>query len=312
MIITVRSDIGAGSRGSAEGVTVLLDLSEQSGIADQLEKKDCEVLFAEGFTSVYAKNIEKVLHICEAVCGEVYASLRSGYFPIVISGDHSSATGTIAGIKKAKPESRLGIIWIDAHADLHTPFTSSSGNMHGMTLAASLGLDNVACFLRDPDKTTLDFWWRFKRIGGLIEKIRPLDIVYVTLRDLEEQESRLIEELGIRVFSTEELRVIKEKALCTLILEYLKDCTDIYLSFDTDSLDGSISKGTGLPVDNGIMPTEAEELICIILEDPRVLCFEITELNPRFDINHATTTMVYNILEKALGILKTVPRPSFH
>lgn len=97
---------------------------------------------------------------------------------------------------------------------------------------------------------------------------------------------------------------MKEKVLGTLILEYLKDCTDIYLSFDTDSLDGAISKGTGLPVDNGMMPKEAEELIGIILQDTKVICFEITELNPRFDVNHSTTTMVYHLLEKALGVLK--------
>jgi len=86
--------------------------------------------------------------------------------------------------------------------------------------------------------------------------------------------------------------------------EYLKDCTDIYLSFDTDSLEGSISKGTGLPVDGGIMPREAEELIGIILKDPKLICFEITELNPSFDVNHATTIMVYHIFEKALNVLK--------
>jgi arginase len=304
MIITVRSDSGAGVRGSDQGITALLDLAVKSGIADRVAKRDCDVAFAEDFSSVYAKNIEQVLYICEVVCLEVCGSLKSGHIPIVISGDHSSATGTIAGIKKAKPESRLGIIWIDAHADLHTPYTSYTGNMHGMTLAAALGLDNIACLLREPDKTTLDFWGRFKRIGGLSEKIRSTDIVYVTLRDLEAQESHLIEKYGIRNFTTQELRDMKEKVLGTLILEHLKDCTDIYLSFDTDSLDGSLSKGTGLPVDNGIMPKEAEELIGIILKDPKISCFEITELNPGLDINHATTTMVYHILEKALSVFR--------
>jgi arginase len=304
VIITVCSDSGAAFRGSDRGVAELLDLFAKSGISDQIEKRDCDVSFAEGFTSVYAKNIEKVLHICEAVCEEVCKSLISGHVPILISGDHSSAAGTIAGIKKAKPESRLGIIWVDAHADLHSPFTSYSGNMHGMTLAASLGVDNKACLFRAPDKMTLDFWDCFKHIGNMSEKIRPSDIVYVTLRDLEQQESHIIEKYGIRNFTTEELRDTKEKALGPLILEYLKDCTDIYLSFDTDSLEGSISKGTGLPVDGGIMPTEAEELIGIILKDPKLTCFEITELNPSFDVNHATTIMVYHIFEKALNVLK--------
>jgi arginase len=307
VIITVRSDIGAGFRGSDQGITALLDLFDKSNIADRVKKKDCVVSFAEGFTSIYAKNIEKILYICESVCGEVCDSLMLGYIPIVISGDHSSATGTIAGIKQAKPGSRLGVIWVDAHADLHTPFTTCSGNMHGMSLAASLGLDNAECHLRDPDKVTLNFWNRFKRIGGLLKKVRPSDIVYVTLRDLEEQETYIIKKFGIRNFTTEDLRDMKEKILGTLILRYLKDCTDIYLSFDTDSLEGAISKGTGLPVDNGIMPTEAVNLIGIILEDPKVICFEITELNPSFDVNHATTNMVYQILEKSLSILKPLP-----
>jgi arginase len=304
VIITIRSDIGAGFRGADQGVIALLDLSTESGLSDKVEKRDCDVSFADGFTSLYAKNIEKVLHICEAVCVEVCDSLMSGHFPVLISGDHSSATGTIAGIKKAKPDSRLGIIWVDAHADLHSPYTSFTGNMHGMTLAASLGMDNRACLFRDPDNMTLDFWDCFKHIGGMTEKIKPSDIVYVTLRDLEEQESHIIEKYDIRNFTTKELRDKKEKVLGTLILEYLKDCTDIYLSFDTDSLEGSIFKGTGLPVNNGIMPKEAEELIGIILEDPKVICFEITELNPRFDVNHVTTNMVYHILEKALSVLK--------
>ena len=304
VIITIRSDIGAGFRGADQGVIALLDLSTESGLSDKVEKRDCDVSFADGFTSLYAKNIEKVLHICEAVCVEVCDSLMSGHFPVLISGDHSSATGTIAGIKKAKPDSRLGIIWVDAHADLHSPYTSFTGNMHGMTLAASLGMDNRACLFRDPDNMTLDFWDCFKHIGGMTEKIKPSDIVYVTLRDLEEQESHIIEKYDIRNFTTKELRDKKERVLGTLILEYLKDCTDIYLSFDTDSLEGSIFKGTGLPVNNGIMPKEAEELIGIILEDPKVICFEITELNPRFDVNHVTTNMVYHILEKALSVLK--------
>ena len=305
VIITVRSDSGAGVRGSDQGITALLDLAAKSGIADRIEKRDCDVAFTEGFSSAYVKHIEQTLHICASVCVEVCESLKSGHIPIVISGDHSSAIGTIAGIKKAKPESRLGIIWMDAHADLHTPYTTHTGNMHGMTLAAALGLDNVACLLREPDKTTLDFWGRFKRMGGLSEKIRPLDIVYVTLRDLEEQEFHLIEKYGIRNFTTQELREVKVKTLGALILEQLKDCTDIYLSFDTDSLDGSLSKGTGLPVDDGIMPQEAEELIGIILKDPKIICIEITELNPGLDINHATTNMVYRLLEKALTVLKT-------
>jgi arginase len=204
VILTVRSDVGAGVRGSDQGIDALLNLSRQSSLFERIETRESVVTFPEGFTSEYAKHIEQILHISETVCDDVCDSLLSGHFPIVLSGDHSSAAGTIAGIKKANPESRLGIIWVDAHADLHTPFTSFSGNMHGMPVAAALGVDNLACLLRDPDKMTQEFWSRLKLVGGV---------------------------------------------------------------FDTDCLDGSISKGTGLPVENGLMPNEAEDLLSVILQD---------------------------------------------
>ncbi len=304
MIITVCSDIGAGVRGADQGINALLNLSKKSGLFDQIDIRECVVTFPEGFSSQYAKHIEQVLNISESVCEEVWDSRVSGHFPIVLSGDHSSAAGTIAGIKKANPESRLGIIWVDAHADLHTPFTSFSGNMHGMPVAAALGVDNLACLLRDPDKMTQEFWSRLKLLGGVFEKTKASDVVYVSVRDLEEQEAYLIEKLGIRNFSTTELHDKKATPLGEQILAYLKDCTEIYLSFDTDCLDGSISKGTGLPVENGIMPKEAEDLIGAILQNEKVVCFEITELNPGLDINSATINIVYHILETAVEILK--------
>ena len=308
MILTVRSDVGAGVRGSDQGIDALLNLSRQSSLFERIETRESVVTFPEGFTSEYAKHIEQILHISETVCDDVCDSLLSGHFPIVLSGDHSSAAGTIAGIKKANPESRLGIIWVDAHADLHTPFTSFSGNMHGMPVAAALGVDNLACLLRDPDKMTQEFWSRLKLVGGVFEKTRPSDVVYVSVRDLEEQEAYLIEKLGIRNFSTAELTDRQASPLGEQILAYLKECTEIYLSFDTDCLDGSISKGTGLPVENGLMPNEAEDLLSVILQDEKVVCFEITELNPGLDINSTTIDIVFKLLETAVDILKTNKR----
>lgn len=305
VIITVHSDVGARFRGGDQGASELSELASKLDAFGQLEHRDCvtSLELETGFTSIYAKNIEKVLHVSEVVCTEVHHALVSGETPILISGDHSSATGTIAGIKKAKPESRLGVIWVDAHADLHSPFTSCSGNMHGMPLAASLGFDNKACQIREPDSKTLDFWEGFKKLGGVSKKIRPSDIVFVTLRDLEEQERYIIEHYGIKNFSTNELRNNKKNNNGCLILEYLKDCTDLYVSFDIDSLDAAVSKGTGLPVENGLMPNEAEELIRSFLKDPRVTCFEVTEYNPLFDIDDATVKIVYRIMEKSVSEL---------
>ena len=177
-----------------------------------------------------------------------------------------------------------------------------------MPVAAALGVDNLACLLRDPDKMTQEFWSRLKLVGGVFEKTRPSDVVYVSVRDLEEQEAYLIEKLGIRNFSTAELTDRQGSPLGEQILAYLKECTEIYLSFDTDCLDGSISKGTGLPVENGLMPNEAEDLLSVILQDEKVVCFEITELNPGLDINSTTIDIVFKLLETAVYILKTNKR----
>src|SRR5204863_2735786 len=109
------------------------------------------------------------------------------------SGDHGTSGGTITGIKMAKPNSKLGVIWIDAHADLHTPYTTPSGNMHGMPLAAAIGEDNEDCKVHDLDEKTMKQWEQLKNFGKISPKILPEDIVFISLRDYEKEEKHLIE-----------------------------------------------------------------------------------------------------------------------
>src|SRR5207244_10030920 len=142
--------------------------------------------------STYAKRINGVLTMYERVSKATKDAFKNNFFPLVISGDHSVSGGVIAGIKEAKPNSKLGIIWIDAHADLHTPYTTPTGNMHGMPLAASIAEDNEECRVHELDDKTLSFWEQLKNIGKIQPKVLPEDIVFISLRYYEKRDKRLI------------------------------------------------------------------------------------------------------------------------
>jgi Arginase/agmatinase/formimionoglutamate hydrolase, arginase family len=305
-LIEVCSDIGAGTHGACfgfESLQMIAQLDTKSPFLSYPVKR-CEIPVIQGFSSPFAKNIETIYSICQSVANEVNQSLSEQYFPVVISGDHSCAAGTIAGIKMAKPCSRLGVIWIDAHADLHSPFTTPSGNMHGMPLAASIGNDNKANQRQQIDLSTNVYWNRLKTLGNISPKILPQDIVYISLRDFEQEEAALIKSYGIKAISTQTVRRAKITGIVETILRQLEYCSDIYISFDTDCLDTSFSHGTGLPVDNGLIPSEAGQLLSLLLSNPKVCTLEFTELNPYLDINCETSTIMYQLLKKGINALQ--------
>src|SRR5665647_44272 len=159
-LIEVPSEIGAGTRGASLGVDAIkiaaLDFMSNFFVHFPSEKIQTEnQLLFEPIHSPYAKRINGVLIVIDRVAKAVKDTIKNNFFPVVLSGDHSTSAGTIAGIKIAKPQSRLGIIWIDAHADLHTPYTTPSGNMHGMPIAASIGEDNEERKMHQPDPKTI-------------------------------------------------------------------------------------------------------------------------------------------------------------
>jgi arginase len=215
----------------------------------------------------------------------------------------STAGGTIAGIKIAKPKSKLGVIWIDAHADLHTPYTTPSGNMHGMPLATAIAEDNQEMKAHDLDEKTTRLWNQLKSLGKLEPKVLPEDIVFISLRDYEKEEKHLIEKHGMKVITTAEVRRIGAENVSRKVIRYLSDCTDIYVSFDVDSLDSSLSKGTGTPVSNGLREREAEDLISKFMQNRKICCFEITEVNPTLDKENLMAEIAFNILQRSVNVL---------
>ena len=307
-LIEVPSEIGAGTRGASLGIEAIkiaaLDFMSNFFVHFPSEKIEAEnKLLFEPIQSPFAKRIQGVLTMYERISKSVSESIKGNFFPVVISGDHSNAGGTIAGIKMAKPKSKLGVIWIDAHADLHTPYTTPSGNMHGMPLATAIAEDNEEYKVHELDDKTARLWEQLKNIGKISPKVLPEDVVLISLRDYEKEEKHLIEKHGIKIITTSDIRRNGPEIVYRKVIRYLSDCTDIYVSFDVDSLDSSISKGTGTPVSNGLREREAEDLISKFMQHRKICCFEITEVNPTLDKENLMAEIAFNILQRSVNVL---------
>jgi arginase len=301
-IIEVKSEIGAGTRGASLGVEAMkiasLDLkSDLFRKYGSVEVDNVNELLFDGAEHAYAKFVDGVLIMEERVCLEVYEQLFDDFFPLIMAGDHSTAYGTIAGIKKAYPKKKLGVVWIDAHADIHTPFTTPSGNMHGMPLAMALGLDNFECKINDPRGATLDYWEQIKNVGMQGPKISSEDLVYIAVRDLEKAENYLINKNNINFIEVEEVKKQGADKIAHKVLQMLDHCDLIYVSFDVDSIDSRFSSGTGTPVPNGITVEEAKLLNVELCKDPRVCAWEIVEVNPTLDTENRMAESGFEILE---------------
>lgn len=307
-IIEVKSELGAGTRGASLGVDAIKIAALDFGSRYFKQFKSVEVphenhLLLESTGSQYAKRISGILTVVERVTEEVTKTLNNKEFPIVLAGDHSSAAGTISGIKKAFPKSKLGVIWIDAHADLHSPYTTPSGNLHGMTLAMVLDEDNIESKVNAVDQETVNYWYQLKNIGNIAPKIIYHDLVYISTRDTEAPEDYLIKKNNVKIFSTAEIRERGVERVAIDALLYLDLCDLIYVSFDVDSMDASITKGTGTPAINGITEREAGNLVSRLMTSEKVCCFEIVEVNPTLDKENLMAENAFEILLRATNSL---------
>lgn len=302
-LIEVKSEVGAGTRGASLGVDAvkIAALDYRSNFFKShrsINIPDDNAALYGMIESRYAKRIRSVLKMYERIGAGVRDSLKDGKFPLIISGDHSNAGGTMAGIRMAYPDSRLGVIWIDAHADLHSPYTSPSGNMHGMVLASSLAEDNIENKVNDLDYETIELWERLKNVGDITPKLEYRDLLFMTLRDFEEQEGYLIKQNKVKNFTTSEIKKIGVTKICREALKHLSHCDKIYITFDVDALDPTISRGTGTPVKGGINEREAADIILELVQNERVCCLEFTEINPTLDSENVMAETVFEILQK--------------
>ena len=288
-IIKNRSDIGAGTRGSDLGVDALeiAAINAENDFFNRYPFKDVDTHNESIYSKVnhtFAKRIHFVTEQCSRVASATKVALEDGFFPLVLSGDHSSALGTLAGIQEVYPDKTIGVIWIDAHADLHTPLSSPSGNVHGMPLAAALGHDNAEHTLNTIKKETKASWEMLKNLGLPRPIMRPEHLIYFGVRDTEAVEDAVMAACKIKNYTVHETRYREMKTCLVECDTKLSDVDLIYISFDVDSLDCDlISRGTGTPVEKGFDPEEVYEIITHFLSTGKACGLEICEINPLLD-----------------------------
>ena len=288
-IIKNRSDIGAGTRGSDMGI----DAIEIAAINTENDffnihpyidiQTHNETIYNKN-KNTFAKRINFVCEQCERLREGVKKELQKGFFPLILSGDHSSALGSLSGIQKANPDKEIGVIWLDAHADIHTPYSTPSGNIHGMPLAAALSIDNKEFSKNKVSDSTEKNWLRMKNMGDKVPLIKPENLIYFGVRDTEKEEDQIIQSKKIKNFSVNDFRNLGLKSCIDQTIDQFVSTDLIYISFDIDALDCDLfSRGTGTPVSKGFLTEEIISIIKEVKDTGKLVALEICEINPLLD-----------------------------
>jgi arginase len=235
-----------------------------------------------------AKYLNEIAETSQEVAHRVYQTLEAGYFPLSLGGDHSVAIGTQAGVAKffRDREQSIGCLWLDAHADMNTPETSPSGNVHGMPFAATLGLGLET----------------LTKIFGFSPKVRPEKCVLIGARDLDSRERRLVRDSGVNVFTMRAIdelgmRAVMEKALALATA----DTAGYVVSFDMDVVDPDEAPGVGTPVRGGVTFREAHLAMEMVADSKKMVAMELVEINPIIDILNKTAILGVGLVSSALG-----------
>src|SRR6266849_10045320 len=241
----------------------------------------------------HAKYLKEIASTCTKHAEMVVKTLEAGKFPLTLGGDHSVAAGTVAGVaeffrqQRRVQENKIGLIWIDAHADINTPETSPSGNVHGMPLAALLGLG--------PDILSDILGWR--------PKIAPENAVLIGVRDIDKTEKENIRRAGIGEVYT--MRDIDERGMRTVMEEALRvagrGTAGYHVSLDMDWIDPEDAPGVGTPVRGGATYREGHLAMEIIADHARMFSFEIVEVNPVIDEHNRTADLAVELTLSAFG-----------
>lgn len=223
----------------------------------------------------------------DVLAKETEAAVLKGEIPVCIGGDHSMAIGSVSGVVKAKKAyGKMGLLWIDAHLDAHTPETSPSKSIHGMPVAHLLGHGEE----------------RFIHLAGNRAKINPKNLCIIGARDYEEEEHSLLRDLGVKIFYMKDIKV---KGMQTVMQEaqkiVSKNTEGVYLSFDLDGLDPSLADAVGTLVKDGITEDQLDVMLAFIKNNISLLGMDITEYNPLLDESGITTQTIEKILLGLFG-----------
>lgn len=292
-IIGAPLDLGCNLRGAniAPATVRIAGLSEklaQLGIR-AIDTGDVAVPLRETLPPQAAAEhyLSVIADVCDTLSARVENALRIGHFPLVLGGDHSIAIGTIRGSGGYFHQhgGALGLIWIDAHADMNTPATTPSGNIHGMPLASVLGLGHERLS---------------QQSSGF--RLRPENVALVGIRNLDEGEKRFVRETGIHYYTIAD---IDQRGMFSVISEAMdrleKSCSAIHLSFDLDAVDPLWAPGVSTPVTGGLTYREAHLALEVVAARGLLRSMELVELNPMYDSSHQTSRLCIELALSALG-----------
>ncbi len=290
-VIGVPIDLGADRRGVDMGPSAiryahLHKKLEELGYTLN-DRGNIEVPIQEtcSITDPRLKYMDCIIPMARRLSGAVATSIQGGRFPLVLGGDHSLSVGSIRGAAKHK---KLGVIWVDAHADFNTAETTPSGNIHGMPLAALCGLGDprLVCLWEEETAPVLD----------------PRRVAVIGARDLDPGEKRNLREADVMVQSMEQIdRIGMVAALEKAIHRVSRDVDGIYLSLDMDALDPRHAPGVGTPVPGGLTYREAHLACEVVAETGRLIGMDLVEVNPILDVQNQTAILAVEFIRSALG-----------
>ena len=274
-VIGAALDLGQGRRGVDMGPSAI----RYAGLEERLQSLgfavrdhgNVEVAVAEAtaLRDERARFLPEIIETCERIAAKVVEEAGAGAVPLVLGGDHSVALGTIGGLASARGPG--GVLWIDAHTDVNTPETSPSGNVHGMGLAAALGLAGAG----------------FESDAWPLPAVDPERVALLGARELDEGERRIVRETGIRVFTMSEIdRIGIER---------------VHVSLDMDALDPELAPGVGTPVRGGLTYREAHLALELVAESGLAGSLEVVEVNPILDRENTTALTAVELVASALG-----------
>ncbi len=293
-IIGAPMDLGAGRRGVDMGPSALRLAGMNERIASLgYEVKDLGNVVVgqrESLSEDHHKTryLHQIAETCARLSDLVASAASEGATPLVLGGDHSIAVGTVTGMSRSLREhgKKLGLIWIDAHADMNTPDSSPSGNVHGMPLACCIGIG--------PAELT--------HLGEYSPKVDPANVALVGLRDVDRAENPYVQSTGVQAYT---MRSIDELGLQTVIKQAIEIASNgtagFHLSFDMDAVDPSEAPGVGTPVRGGLTYREAHLVMETICDSGKMLSIELVEVNPVLDEANRTAMLGVELVMSALG-----------
>jgi arginase len=287
-------DLGAGRRGVDMGPSAL----RLAGLDERIAKLGYEVQDLGNVTVAQpeaspsgperARFLPQIAQTCKRIGDIVCEAASSDKLPLVLGGDHSVAVGTVAGLARAYRSrgEKIGVIWVDAHADMNTPETSPSGNVHGMPLACCIG--------KGPEELT--------HLFDFAPKVDPKNVAIIGLRDVDHTEVPYVRAAGIAAYT---MREIDERGLRSVMTEAIERASDgtagFHLSFDMDVVDPREAPGVGTPVRGGLTYREAHLAMEILCDCRGLVGMEVVEVNPVLDIANQTANLGVELVLSALG-----------